>query len=442
MRRILRYCAITLTCLGVTLLVLGSVSVTSFLATHEIVYVAKKGYHRELTRAELAVLYTKCTLTAWTNPLYMNCFGTLDPHTYYISRAAFVTSQAEKPYVGIGILVEHSDNPPGVYVTHLFENGPSERAGMRVGDVIIEINGESTAPLTLEQAITHIREGEMGSVVNIQVQRTGVEKPVLLTVTRESLVQPVIFKDLKANGVGYVYLMEFQENAGDSVRDAAEKLQRQNGKPLSGLVLDLRGNPGGMLDGADGVMDLFLTRSRYTQEGVFNEDMATTLQEEYRGEIQPNLLAGGSLDILEGAPLVILVNGYSASASELVAGALQIHGRAVVVGVEKTFGKGTVQSWITLYSGGIFVLTTSQYLIGPLGCERAVQGVGVTPDIFIMRKENETPAERWEKELPGAIATSTVSNANCQYRFSVSERHLTEARQMLRIMGLEPMDPL
>ena len=145
--------------------------------------------------------------------------------------------------------------------------------------------------------------------------------------------------------------------------------------------------------------------------------------------------------MLDGVPIVIVVNGGSASASEVVSGILQLHGRATIAGVEPSFGKGSIQEIRTLNSGKVLRLTTAQYLIGSRGCERPIQGIGVKPDILLKPKDGELLAIGGEKDLEHSLPTSTVSNADCKYHFSVSPEHRAKALEILKTFGLEVKDP-
>jgi len=415
---------------------------------NEVIGLVRDSYIRVLTAEELTELRNNCIIALESDEYMRDCMAQLDPHTRYVTPEAldeFEDAQRPKSFGGVGIVVRHSDDPPGIMVVDIIEGGPSERLGIKAGDVIVEIADESgemlsTADMMIEETVDLMR-GAIGSTVRIKVKRVDEETLISFTITRETIKPKLVYKELKPDGIGYVRLENFGRNATQDIEDALFALVRKNNAPLSGLVLDMRYNLGGLLYEADGVNDLFLTRAPYTTRLGFDEDAATTVQIEARGVLSDykRFVVGPSGDVLRGAPIVILVNGVCASACELVAKTLQMHGRAIVAGVEKTFGKGTTQSSIPLRSGGKLLLTTYQYVIGPRGCEEPVQGVGVIPDIFLKRAEGEDPIEFSERTLPHAIGTSGISNANCQYHFSVPPAHFDATRRMLGILGLEPI---
>lgn len=430
----------------------------------EVVEKIKDFYHRELTEEELIDIRIRCSLALEQDPSMEVCMARLDPHSSYMTPDKWIESQEDMqglPFGGVGLSVEQSENPPGILIEAPTSGGPSERAGVQAQDMIIEIevtkeNGrkvmQSTAGMTLKRAVELLR-GEVNTTVRFVVKREGHAEPIPFTITRElikvSLVSKKELKRTSSGNFGYIRLTSFRERATSEVRSAilalSEESKKNNGQPLSGLILDLRDNPGGLLGEANGVQDLFLSRDRYKKPGrgfgrTFDSDAATTVQTESRGRIEPEHITGSARDVIDGAPLVILVNGRSASASEIVSGVSQKHGRAIVAGVERSYGKGTVQTIIPLPHGGALRLTISQYLIGSVGCATPVQGVGITPDILLKRRPDEKPTRQHEEDRERSLATSTVSSANCRYNFGVPTEHRKTALIMLRAFGLEPID--
>ncbi len=249
-------------------------------------------------------------------------------------------------YGGVGMLIQVRDGWPTV-VEPPYENTPALRAGIREGDRIIEIDGESTRGKNVSEVASHLR-GEIGTAVVIKVTRDGIDEPLEFRLVRaEIVVKDVEYAGLLEENIGYIKLSRFSRNAANEVRDAVRRLRNEG---MRALVFDLRNNPGGLLDAAVGVSDVFLPRQKLI---VSTRGRVPEAAQEYYSENDP---------ILGDLPLIVLVNDLSASASEIVAGALQDVDRAIIVG-QQTFGKGLVQSVIGLTRDSRLKLTTAKYYL-------------------------------------------------------------------------------
>ena len=312
----------------------------------------------------------------------------LDPHSSYISPKSFKDLRANNKgeYGGLGMEVTMEDG--FVKVIAPIDDTPAKRAGVKAGDFITEIEGKSIIGSTLTEAVDQMR-GKPGEPINITIIREG-EDPIYLDITREVIKRQTVKFELK-DGFGYARIAQFNEKAADGLRGAISDLQVENGGRLPGMILDLRGNPGGLLTQSVEVSSVFLdggevvsTRGRRANDvNVYNAQ---------KGQMAKNV------------PLIVLVDGASASASEIVAGALQDKGRALIIGMT-TFGKGSVQDVIPLKGGrdGALKITTQRYYT-PNG--RSIQASGITPDIFIsaIPDDGEDKERFSEASLPNAIA--------------------------------------
>lgn len=289
----------------------------------------------------------------------------LDPHTAFLDQREYDNLEEDTSgrFNGIGIEVVQSNGD--LRIVSPIDGTPAARAGIEPGDIIRAINGRSTEDLTLEEAIKHMR-GEPGSEVELTLERADRDEPIELTLERAVVeVQSVAHRMLEP-GFGYIRITAFQNNTPESTREAVQELADASDGGLSGLVLDLRSNPGGVLNSAVGVADLFLDGGQI----VYTEGRSQEAELEFSAD--SGLMA-------EDTPLVVLIDGGTASASEIVAGALQDHGRAVVLG-EASFGKGSVQTVLPLPSGNAVKLTTALYYT-PDG--RSIQARGIQPDIQV-----------------------------------------------------------
>ena len=293
--------------------------------------------------------------------------GGLDPHSSYLVPADYQELQAgtSGEFGGLGIEVGMEDG--FVKVIAPIDDTPAQRAGVEAGDLIIRLDEVPVKGMSLGDAVKVMR-GEPGTDIVLTIVREGANRPLKITITRAVIQVTSVRSRTLEPGYGYVRISQFQNRTGENLRDAIGKLRNDAGDVLKGLVLDLRNNPGGVLSAAVSVSDAFL------EEGTI------VYTEGRMDEAQLNYSAKGS-DILDGVPLVVLVNAGSASASEIVAGALQDHRRAVIMG-EKTFGKGSVQTILPLDNGSALKLTTARYYT-PSGT--SIQARGIVPDITLDR---------------------------------------------------------
>lgn len=287
----------------------------------------------------------------------------LDPHSAYLNADQYkeLKISTTGKFGGLGIQVGMEDG--FVKVISPIDDTPAYHAGIKAGDLIIRLNGKSVKGMSLNDAVKIMR-GAPGSKIKLTVIRKDVDKPLHITVTRAIISVKSIKSRLLAPGYGYVRITNFQSKTPRDMLAAIAKLKKDNKGKLKGLVLDLRNNPGGVLSSAADVADAFITSGKlvYTKGRIKDSD--------FEFNARPG-------DVLNGAPMVVLINGGSASASEIVAGALQDHHRAVIMG-SRSFGKGSVQTIQELRSGGAVKITTARYFT-PSG--RSIQGEGITPDI-------------------------------------------------------------
>ncbi len=289
----------------------------------------------------------------------------LDPHSSYLDLDGFkeLREGTSGEFGGLGIEVSMEDG--FVKVVAPIDDTPAAEAGVEAGDLIIRLDDKPVKGMSLNDAVDIMR-GEPGSTIQLTIIREGEDKPLVLELTRAIIkVKSVKFETLEP-GFGYLRISTFQSPTGQSVRDAISELKKNNNNDLKGLVLDLRNNPGGVLDAAVEVSDAFIDKGLivYTEGRIDDADQ--------KFQAKPG-------DMLNGAPIIVLINGGSASASEIVAGALQDHKRAVIVG-GKSFGKGSVQTVMPLTNDTAVKMTTARYYT-PNG--RSIQADGIEPDIAI-----------------------------------------------------------
>ena len=286
----------------------------------------------------------------------------LDPHSSFLSPDMFKEMQIETEgaFGGLGIEVTIRDGK--LTVVSPIEDTPADRAGIRAGDIIVMIDGEPTQGMALMEAVKKMR-GPKGTRITIHIMREGWEKPRPFTITRD-VIRIRSVKHRRINGVGVLRITQFQQATHKEVQEALEALQEEG--PLTGLVLDLRNNPGGLLDQAVKVADLFLKEGTIVSTRGRDPEQEVVYTARDDGD-EPDL------------PMVVLVNGGTASASEIVAGALKDQHRAVILG-ERTFGKGSVQTILPLSDGSGLRITTALYYT-PSG--RTIQARGIVPDIRV-----------------------------------------------------------
>jgi carboxyl-terminal processing protease len=293
--------------------------------------------------------------------------ASLDPYSSYLDGDEYdeIKISSSGQYSGVGIEVSMEDEQ--VVVVAPFEGSPAAAAGIRTGDVITSIDGVAVNTTTLNDTIGRMR-GKEGTAVKIGIQREGNTEPLQFTLKRSRVELHSVKSDLPEPGYGYVRIAEFSETTGDDTVAAVRALRKRNGAPLKGLVLDLRNNPGGVLEAAVAVADAFL------DSGLIVSARGRTPESKFSMNATPG-------DELKGAPIVVLVNGGSASAAEIVAGALKDQHRGKLMG-RTTFGKGSVQSVMPLSGDRAIKLTTSLYYT-PSGV--SINHRGIAPDIELER---------------------------------------------------------
>lgn len=299
----------------------------------------------------------------------------LDPHSSYMNPKIYKDMQVQTrgEFGGLGIEVTMENSV--IKVVSPIDDTPASKAGVQSGDLIFALDGEPVQGLTLQEAVEKMR-GKVGTSIKISIRRNNVKDPIDITLTRETIKVKATRFRLEGD-VGYIRVTSFTEQATAGVVDAVEKIKKEAGTKLKGFVLDLRNNPGGLLDQAISMSDAFLDKGEIVSvKARKSEDVQRW-----------NAKSG---DITGGLPIVVLMNGGSASASEIVAGALQDHRRAIVLGT-RSFGKGSVQTIMQVTGGGAIRLTTALYFT-PSG--RSIQKEGIKPDIEVEQAKVETIQQR------------------------------------------------
>ena len=324
--------------------------------------------------------------------------SSLDPHSSYLNQRSFrdMQTQTRGEFGGLGIEVTQE----GGYIKVIspIDETPAARAGVKPGDFITHLNGTSVQGLTLQEAVEQMR-GQRGTQIKLTIRRQGAERPLELTLTRDVIRPQVVRFRLEEGNLGYVRITSFNEQTEAGLRRALQQLKQQAQGGLKGLVLDLRNNPGGLLDQAVQVTDDFLT------QGEIVSTRARRQEDAQRWNAKPG-------DIADGLPIVVLINSGSASASEIVAGALQDHRRAVVLGV-KSFGKGSVQTVMPIPGNGAIRLTTARYYT-PSG--RSIQGTGIEPDIEVLATREETRAGQPQRDREADLRRSLRNDGQAETR--------------------------
>ncbi len=318
----------------------------------------------------------------------------LDPHSAYLNTEEFneLRIGTTGEFGGLGIEVGMEDG--FVRVVSPIDDTPAARAGMQSGDLIIRLDDTPVKGLSLNDAVKLMR-GKPGSNLRLTVIREGEDRPLTINIKRAIIKVTSVRNRMLDDDYGYLRISNFQTKTTADMLKAIKKMKEESGGSMKGMVLDLRNNPGGVLSGAVGVSDAFLNDGMIVYTDGREED----------SKLRYDATNG---DILDGAPLVVLVNGGSASASEIVAGAMQDHGRAIVLGT-KTFGKGSVQTIQDLPAGGAVKLTTSRYYT-PNG--RSIQALGIEPDISTQPGSWSRPEEEGdftpltESSLRGALSNT------------------------------------
>ena len=312
----------------------------------------------------------------------------LDPHSAYLGPEDFAELQESTSgeFGGLGIEVGSEDG--NIKIVSPIDDTPASKAGIQAGDFIVKINGQPTRGLSMTEAVDKMR-GKIGQKITLTLVRNG-GTPFDVTLTRANIQVKSVKSQLLEDGYGYIRITQFQVKTGEEVAAALSKLRRENGnKRLKGIILDLRNNPGGVLQSAVEVVDHFITKGLivYTKGRIANSELR---------------FSATGKDLSEGVPLVVLINGGSASASEIVAGALQDQKRGVVMGTT-SFGKGSVQTVLPLNNDRALKITTALYFT-PNG--RSIQAQGIVPDIEVNRakitREQDTEYYK-EADLQGHL---------------------------------------
>ncbi|HTR84382.1 MAG TPA: S41 family peptidase [Reyranella sp.] len=317
--------------------------------------------------------------------------ASLDPHSSYMNPKAYKDMQVQTrgEFGGLGIEVTMESGV--IKVVSPIDDTPAAKAGIQSGDLIFALDGEPVQGLTLQEAVDKMR-GKIGQPIKISVRR-GNKDPFDLTLVRESIKVKSTRYHIEGGDVGYIRVTSFTEQSTSGVLDAVDHIKKEAGNKLKGYVLDLRNNPGGLLDQAISMCDAFMDK------GEIVSVKARKAEDVQRWNAKPG-------DVANGLPIVVLVNGGSASASEIVSGALQDHRRAIIMGT-RTFGKGSVQTIMQVTGGGAIRLTTALYFT-PSG--RSIQKEGIKPDIEVEQAKVETIQSRpgfREENLRRSIANPT-----------------------------------
>jgi len=323
----------------------------------------------------------------------------LDPHTVYLDPESFreMNIDTHGEFGGLGLEVTMENGV--IRIVAPIDDTPAHKAGLKSGDLIISMDGVQVKGLSLGESVSLMR-GKPGSEIVLTIVRKDRPEPFEVTLKRAIIQLESVRAELLETGFGYVRVIQFQTGTATSLRQQLARLAREAGTALKGLVLDLRDNPGGVLDGAIQVSDTFLRDGLIVSTRGRAEDSEVTF-------------SASPKDYLNDAPLVVLVNGGSASASEIVAGALQDHGRALILGTT-TFGKGSVQTILPMLNGAALKLTTARYYTPN---DRSIQATGITPDVVSQPAESsQTPdgdASRLrESDLAGHLENELEKDQN------------------------------
>jgi carboxyl-terminal processing protease len=350
----------------------------------------------------------------------------LDPHSNYLNTKNFndMKVQTRGEFGGLGIEVSMENGL--VKVVSPIDDTPAARAGLKPGDLITHLDGEPVQGMTLPEAVEKMR-GPVSSEIKLTIRREG-RDPFDVKLTRATIKIQSVRSHLEGENIGYIRVTTFNEQTDTGLNNAMKNLKQQAGNKLVGVVLDLRNNPGGLLDQAVSVSDAFLEKGEIVStRGRRGEDAQ-----------RYNARAG---DIAGGLPMVVLINGGSASASEIVAGALQDHHRAILLGT-RSFGKGSVQTIIPLPGHGAMRLTTARYYT-PSG--RSIQAKGIDPDIVVDAAKIEKTAEKGDAKAATAAdlkrddaveGGAEQSSVDPSIMGTPADYQLTRAVDMLRGIAL------
>ena len=316
----------------------------------------------------------------------------LDPHSAYLVAEEYqeLKEGTTGQFGGLGIEVTMENG--FVKVVSPIDDTPAQRAGIKTGDLIIRLDDKPVKGMSLADAVKTMR-GEAGSKILLTIVREGSETPLKLTITRDIIKAKSVKSKMLDKNYGYVRISSFQSSTGENLKEALTSLKKENNGALKGLVLDLRNNPGGVLNAAVDVSDAFMKSGLivYTKGRIPNSEM--------RFNAAPD-------DLIDDAPMVVLINAGSASASEIVAGALQDSKRAIIMG-EKSFGKGSVQTILPTSNGSAVKLTTARYYT-PSG--RSIQAEGIEPDVVLAQVKLESIEKTDFKPVKEADLSNHLQN--------------------------------
>lgn len=346
--------------------------------------------------------------------------SSLDPHSSFLDAKSFkyLNEQTQGKFGGLGIEVTMENGV--VKVVSPIDDTPAFRAGLKPGDYIISIDGTPVIGMTLNEAVEKMR-GKVGTKIKLTIRRAS-EKPFDVSLKREEIKIQSVKSDIKAKDIAYIRISSFNDGSDKTIKDEFAKMQKKTKKGIKGLIIDVRNNPGGLLDQAVAISDLFLNGGEIVSTRSRNEE--DTLK-----------YSATEGDIAEGLPIVVIINDGSASASEILAGALQDHKRAVILG-KKSFGKGSVQSVIPFGKYGAIRLTTARYYT-PSG--RSIQAKGIEPDIEVKPAKvellNTDGLTISEAELKNALKNDNIDNGGKKAKAdndSAKDEELKKDYQLLR----------
>ncbi len=344
--------------------------------------------------------------------------SSLDPHSSFLDEKDFkyMTEQTQGKFGGLGIEVTMENGV--VKVVSPIDDTPAFKAGIKSGDYITHLDETSVIGMTLNEAVEKMR-GKVGKKIKLTIARKN-EKPFDVTIKREEIKIKSVKSDQKDDGIFYIRISSFNEETDKMIQEAYKKQSKK--EKITGIVLDLRNNPGGLLDQAVSVSDLFLEQG----------EIVSTRSKKPEDTIKFNAKAG---DITNGLPIVVLINDGSASAAEIVAGALQDHKRAIIIG-KKSFGKGSVQTVAALGKYGAMKITTARYYT-PSG--RSIQAKGIEPDIIVEQAKLETLDPiytRSEAELSNALKNESNEDSKTKEKEKIEDYQLLRAVDLVKALSL------
>jgi len=347
--------------------------------------------------------------------------ASLDPHSSYLNPKNYkgMKVQTRGKFGGLGIEVTMEGGL--IKVVSPIDETPAAAAGVQAGDYITQLDGEPVLGLTLAQSVEKMR-GLVDTDITLTIRREGVKEPLEITLTRAIITVQSVRGRIEDDDLLYIRISSFTEQTDSGLRKTIKRLTEEAGGDFKGLILDLRNNPGGLLDQAIAVSDAFLTKG----------EIVSTRGRDARNSQRYNATPD---DIAEGKPIVVIINGGSASASEIVAGALQDHRRAVILGT-RSFGKGSVQTIIPLQGNGAMRMTTARYYTPSGG---SIQAKGITPDIEVQQARLEilkTRKRRSEADLRGHLENGTATENDKKSSTSGDKQPENLDYQLLRAKDL------